>query len=100
MIEKVLLKSVMPMVKKNLENGLIDKQLCLFKKSFSEYLNLPSDSIVIVNTTEKLDDGTEKEYINICIMSEEKTLSLLKQFSLSDILEIVLNNMKDGIWSK
>jgi hypothetical protein len=81
--------------------GNIDNQLSEFKKSYDGFLqDRENETIVIVNSTEKVSDGTEKEFINICSMDNENRLSLVKQYTLSDVLDLLVNIIENGIRSE
>ncbi|MDR0602709.1 MAG: hypothetical protein LBG80_00220 [Bacteroidales bacterium] len=90
MIKNTLIKSLLPTVKRYIDNGMIDKELQEFKKNFESHIQDVNETVVIVNTTEILQNGNQKEFLNVCIMDIDRRLRLINQFQLSEIIELIL----------
>lgn len=85
MFDKVLLKPLMPIIKKVLASNQIDISLQDFKAAYSEHIQNEGESIVLVNSTEYPKDGA-KEYINICVADKDMNLRLLEQYPLNEAI--------------
>lgn len=86
---KTLLKSVMPTVRKLVDNGKIDGFLQSVKKQYAESEELcKGENVEILITTEI--DGCE--YANIVVLTPELTVrKLLAQQKLSDLIITLFN---------
>ncbi len=88
---KIFIKPLLPTIKKTLGSGEIDKALQSFKNSYYDHLESENDTIVIVNSTEVMPDGTKKEFLNICKMDENMSLSQpIEQFPLNEAITKLL----------
>ena len=90
----IILKPLLPTIKKTLGSGEVDKALQAFKDSFSDHIQSENESIVIVNSTEKMPDGTQKEFLNVCKMDVNNELILIEQHPLNEaITKLIMENI-------
>jgi hypothetical protein len=89
MIGKQIIKTLLPSAKKILSSGQLDNALFQFKEKYKGHLHDVNETIVIVNSTEII-DNQRKEYVNICVMNECKQLKLICQFTFQELIEKIL----------